>query len=190
MRHEARDRFWLQKVDRILIPKSFIHIYPHALAVRSPLHFFDDIRIHSMAKLNLVVGSMLGPPNMSQIMWSACLNRRATRPRSTAPASLAGITAEPEAHRAGGHPTHGAGDVPDNLQPFAKDLAEQQPDLNSFKYASDRLGIAVMTPSARAADAGSAAGRVRCQPIGDRLETGVTQHGSPKMPPKCGSVTG
>ena len=47
--------------------------------------------------------------------------------------------------------THGAGDVPDNLQPFAKDLADQRPDLSALKYGVIALGIAAMTPSARAA---------------------------------------
>jgi flavodoxin len=77
---------------------------------------------------------------MSQIMWPACWNRRATRPEIHNPASLAEVLAEPDAILLVITSTHGAGDVPDNLQPFAKDLAEQQPDLNAFKYGVIALG--------------------------------------------------
>ena len=57
------------------------------------------------------------------------------------PASLARITDRARSHRAGGHFHPWCGDVPDNLQPFARDLAEQQPDLAAFKYGVIALGI-------------------------------------------------
>ena len=138
------------KSGQILSP-SFIHIYPHALAVRSPLFtFFDDIRIHSMAKLNLVVGSMLGPPNMSQIMWSACLNRRATRRRSTTPPAWPGSRAEPEAIVLVVTSTHGAGMYLTICSPLPGILPNSS-RISPPSSTEDRLGIAVMTPSARAA---------------------------------------
>ncbi len=36
--------------------------------------------------------------------------------------------------------THGAGEVPDNLQPFAEALASRQPDLNALRYGIVSLG--------------------------------------------------
>ncbi|WP_432455273.1 MULTISPECIES: FMN-binding protein MioC [unclassified Agarivorans] len=36
--------------------------------------------------------------------------------------------------------THGAGDIPDNLQPFYQYLLEQQPDLSEISYAVIAIG--------------------------------------------------
>ena len=36
--------------------------------------------------------------------------------------------------------THGAGEFPDNIQPFVQQLSEQQPDLSRLKYAVTGLG--------------------------------------------------
>lgn len=36
--------------------------------------------------------------------------------------------------------THGAGEFPDNIQPFVQQLNEQQPDLSQLKYAVVGLG--------------------------------------------------
>ncbi|MDO6685834.1 MULTISPECIES: FMN-binding protein MioC [unclassified Agarivorans] len=36
--------------------------------------------------------------------------------------------------------THGAGDVPDNLQPFFQHLLEQQPDLSTVSYSVVAIG--------------------------------------------------
>ena len=159
-----------------------LKLYPYlstCFMVKIPLFtFFDDIRIHSMAKLNLVVGSMLGPPNMSQIMWSACLNRRATR-GDPQPASLARILTEAGSHRAGGHFHPWCGDVPDNLQPFAGILPSSS-RIRRLQVQVIALGIAVMTPSARAARRWIGCWRVRCQPTGDLLEIDVTQHEIPE----------
>ena len=94
---------------------------------------------------------------MSQIMWSACLNRRATRRRSTTP------------------------DVPDNLQPFAQDLAEQQPDLAAFKYGVIALGDRSYDTFCQG---GKTLDRLLAEcganRIGERLEIDVTQHEIPE----------
>ena len=36
--------------------------------------------------------------------------------------------------------THGAGDLPENIQPFADALREQQPDLSSVRYGAIGIG--------------------------------------------------
>ena len=44
--------------------------------------------------------------------------------------------------------THGAGDLPKNIQPFADALREQQPDLSSVRYGAIGIGSGEdMTPS-------------------------------------------
>lgn len=86
-----------------------------------------------MAKLNLVVGSMLGASEYVADHVVGLLEQAGHQAEIHNPASLARILTEPEAIVLVVTSTHGAGDVPDNLQPFARDLAEQQPDLAAFK---------------------------------------------------------
>ena len=104
-----------------------------------------------MAKLNLVVGSMLGAAEYVADHVASLLEQAGHQTRIHNPASLAEVLAEPDAILLVITSTHGAGDVPDNLQPFAKDLADQHPDLNALKYGVIGLGTAVMTPSVRVA---------------------------------------
>ncbi len=87
---------------------------------------------------------------MSQTTSPACWNRQAIAEIHN-PASLAEVLAEPEAILLVVTSTHGAGDVPDNLQPFAKDLAEQHPDLKALKYGVIALGDSSYDTFARAA---------------------------------------
>ena len=76
---------------------------------------------------------------------------------------------------------HGAGDVPDNLQPFAKDLAEQHPDLNALKYGVIALGDSSYDTFCQG---GKTLDRLLAEcgasRIGDRLEIDVTQHEIPE----------
>lgn len=77
--------------------------------------------------------------------------------------------------------THGAGQVPDNLQPFTQDLALQQPQLADLRYAVVSLGDSNY-------DTFCAGGRLLdqlmeqtgAQKIGERLEIDVTQHDIPE----------
>ena len=77
--------------------------------------------------------------------------------------------------------THGAGQVPDNLQPFTQDLAKSQPKLHDLHYAVVALGDSNY-------DTFCAGGRLvdqlleqnGAQKIGDRLEIDVTQHDLPE----------
>ena len=73
--------------------------------------------------------------------------------------------------------THGAGQVPDNLQPFTQDLAQRQPQLADLRYAVVALGDSNY-------DTFCAGGRLLdqlmeqtgAQKVGERLEIDVTQH--------------
>ncbi len=77
--------------------------------------------------------------------------------------------------------THGAGDIPDNLQPFAEELAHQQPDLSSFLFAVVGLGDSNY-------DTFCGAGKKmellldRCgaMALGERFDIDVTQHDIPE----------
>ena len=97
------------------------------------------------------------------------------------PASLAEVLAEPDAILLVITSTHGAGDVPDNLQPFAKDLADQHPDLNALKYGVIGLGDRSYDTFCQG---GKTLDRLLAEcgasRIGDRLEIDVTQHEIPE----------
>ncbi|NYA44805.1 FMN-binding protein MioC [Serratia fonticola] len=79
--------------------------------------------------------------------------------------------------------THGAGDLPDNLQPLLEQLAEQQPDLSQVKFGAVGLGSSEYDTFCGAIkqidDLFQARGAKR---IGDRLEIDVTQHEIPEDP--------
>ncbi|CAI1065896.1 FMN-binding protein MioC [Serratia fonticola] len=79
--------------------------------------------------------------------------------------------------------THGAGDLPDNLQSLLEQLAEQQPDLSQVQFGAVGLGSSEYDTFCGAIkqidDLFQARGAKR---IGDRLEIDVTQHEIPEDP--------
>lgn len=79
--------------------------------------------------------------------------------------------------------THGAGDLPDNLQPLLEQIAEQQPDLSQVQFGAVGLGSSEYDTFCgaiqRIDDLLIASGAKR---IGDRLEIDVTKHEIPEDP--------
>lgn len=79
--------------------------------------------------------------------------------------------------------THGAGELPDNLQPLLKQIAEQQPDLSEVQFGAVGLGSSEYDTFCGAIkqidDLLIARGAKR---IGDRLEIDVTEHEIPEDP--------
>lgn len=79
--------------------------------------------------------------------------------------------------------THGAGDLPDNLQPLLEQIAEQQPDLSQVTFGAVGLGSSEYDTFCGAIkqidDLFVARGAQR---IGDRLEIDVTRHEIPEDP--------
>lgn len=79
--------------------------------------------------------------------------------------------------------THGAGDLPDNLQPLLEQIAEQQPDLSQVQFGAVGLGSSEYDTFCGAIkqidDLFQARGAKR---IGDRIEIDVTQHEIPEDP--------
>lgn len=79
--------------------------------------------------------------------------------------------------------THGAGELPDNLQPLLEQIAEQQPDLSEVQFGAVGLGSSEYDTFCGAIkqidDLLLARGAKR---IGDRLEIDVTEHEIPEDP--------
>ncbi len=78
--------------------------------------------------------------------------------------------------------THGAGDLPDNIQPLSRQLDEQQPDLTGLPYLALGLGdsaydtfcYAIQILDRQLEDLGA-------RRIGDRLEIDVSQPDPPEL---------
>ncbi|WP_422528412.1 FMN-binding protein MioC [Serratia fonticola] len=79
--------------------------------------------------------------------------------------------------------THGAGDLPDNLQPLLEQLAEQQPDLSQVQFGAVGLGSSEYDTFCGAIKQIDDLFQSRgAKKIGDRLEIDVTQHEIPEDP--------
>ncbi|CAI2513115.1 FMN-binding protein MioC [Serratia liquefaciens] len=79
--------------------------------------------------------------------------------------------------------THGAGDLPDNLQPLLEQIEEQLPDLSQVQFGAVGLGSSEYDTFCgaiqRIDDLLIARGAKR---IGERLEIDVTEHEIPEDP--------
>ncbi|MEI7064611.1 FMN-binding protein MioC [Dickeya chrysanthemi] len=79
--------------------------------------------------------------------------------------------------------THGAGDLPDNLQPFYADLQTQRPDLSAVRYGAIGIGSseydtfceAIVKVDQLLQDLGA-------HRIGSLLKIDITQHDIPEDP--------
>lgn len=79
--------------------------------------------------------------------------------------------------------THGAGELPDNLQPLLEQIDDQQPDLSNVRFGAIGLGSseydtfcgAIRLLDQKLTDLGA-------KRIGDLLEIDVTQHEIPEDP--------
>jgi len=79
--------------------------------------------------------------------------------------------------------THGAGELPDNLQPLLEQIEEQQPDLSRVQFGAIGLGSSEYDTFCGAIklidEKFTALGAKR---IGDRLEIDITKHEIPEDP--------
>lgn len=79
--------------------------------------------------------------------------------------------------------THGAGELPDNLQPLLEQIEEQQPDLSNVRFGAIGLGSSeydTFCGAIRVLD--QKLTELGAKRIGDRLEIDVTQHEIPEDP--------
>lgn len=79
--------------------------------------------------------------------------------------------------------THGAGDLPDNLQPLFDAIEEQQPDLSQVRYGAVGIGNREYDLFCGAIDKLDKLLTARgAQRIGDRLDIDVLEHEIPEDP--------
>ncbi|WP_114192812.1 FMN-binding protein MioC [Edaphovirga cremea] len=79
--------------------------------------------------------------------------------------------------------THGAGDLPDNLQPLVEEITERLPDLSEVRFGAVGLGSSEYDTFCGAIKALDQLLIERgAKRIGDRLEIDVTQHEIPEDP--------
>ncbi|MGL5948616.1 MAG: FMN-binding protein MioC [Aeromonas sp.] len=134
-----------------------------------------------MAHFNLAVGSMLGAAEYVAEHVATLLVQAGHTATIHNPADLSHVLTPVQAILLVITSTHGAGEVPDNLQPFANALLSTQNNLNSLNYGVICLGDssydtfcqAGKTIDARLRQAGA-------NRLGDRLEIDVTQYSIPE----------
>lgn len=134
-----------------------------------------------MAHLHLLVGSTLGAAEYVADHLAERLQAAGHRTSLHNPADLATLSCAADEVLLVVTATHGAGDIPDNLKPFADSLARQQPDLSACYLAVVALGDSNY-------DTFCAAGQkmeallLACgaRPLGQRLEIDVTRHDIPE----------
>lgn len=79
--------------------------------------------------------------------------------------------------------THGAGDYPDNFQPFVEQLTQGQPDLSTVKYGLIGLGDrSYDTFCAAARNIDNLLTELGAKRVGERLEVDVSQDPVPEDP--------
>ena len=93
-----------------------------------------------MAHIHLVIGSTLGAAEYVAEHLAEQLAAQGHMTASHNPARLDELALEAEAIILVVTSTHGAGEIPDNLQPFAAELAERKPDLGAYRFAVVALG--------------------------------------------------
>ncbi|MGM3175984.1 FMN-binding protein MioC [Dickeya lacustris] len=79
--------------------------------------------------------------------------------------------------------THGAGDLPDNLQPFYDDLAASRPDLSNLSYGAIGIGSSEYDTFCGAIEKlDQLMQSLGARRIGDVLKIDITQHDIPEDP--------
>jgi len=79
--------------------------------------------------------------------------------------------------------THGAGEFPDNIQPFVNQLKDQQPDLGALKYGVVAIGDSSYDTFCQAGKAlDQLLADLGAQRLGDRLDIDVSQDPVPEDP--------
>ncbi|MGL4206767.1 MAG: FMN-binding protein MioC [Aeromonadaceae bacterium] len=134
-----------------------------------------------MAMIHLLVGSTLGAAEYVAAHLEEKLQALGHQTRNHNPASLASLQAEAGDILLVVTATHGAGEIPDNLQPFATELAQQQPDLSQQRFAVVALGDSNYdTFCAAGHTLQQLLAQCRAVPLGEGCQIDVTQHDIPE----------
>ncbi|ANI85140.1 MULTISPECIES: FMN-binding protein MioC [Kosakonia] len=79
--------------------------------------------------------------------------------------------------------THGAGDLPENLQPFLDDLQEQKPDLAQVRFGAIGIGSREYDTFCQAIEKIEAALKANgAKQIGETLKINILEHDIPEDP--------
>lgn len=134
-----------------------------------------------MAYIHLLVGSTLGAAEYVADHLAAQLQAAGHHTELHNPADLATVLASRPQLLLVVTSTHGAGEVPDNLQPFAEALASQQPDLRGLRYGVVGLGDSCYDTFC---EGGKTLDRLLtdcgASRVGERLDIDVTQQDLPE----------
>jgi MioC protein len=136
-----------------------------------------------MAQIDIIIGSTLGAAEYVAEHMAEQLQAQQHQTALHYKADLPSLLAKQQADSIWLFisSTHGAGQVPDNLQPFVEQLSQKQPQLSALRYAVIALGDRNYDTFCAAGQlidqlmAGSAA-----QKIAERLEIDVTAHEIPE----------
>lgn len=134
-----------------------------------------------MAKLNIVVGSMLGASEYVADHLADLLERVGHVCQIHKNAQLAEVIKDPNDILLVVTSTHGAGAIPDNLQPFAQAILNEDPDLTGRHYGMVALGDSCYDTFCQAGksldELLTKQGATR---LGERLEIDVSQYSIPE----------
>ncbi len=134
-----------------------------------------------MAMIHLLVGSTLGAAEYVAEHVAEKLQAAGHQTLNHNPAALATLNGQPGDILLVVTSTHGAGDIPDNLKPFADELALHKPDLSRYHFAVIGLGDSNYDTFC---EGGKRMEQLldACQamPLGERCDIDVTQHDIPE----------
>jgi MioC protein len=135
----------------------------------------------SMAMIHLIIGSTLGAAEYVAEHIVEKLQAAGHQTQIHNPASLATLHGQPGEVLLIVTSTHGAGDIPDNLQPFAEELTQQKPDLSCYHFAIVGLGDSNYDTFC---EGGKRMEQLLdyclAMPLGERCDIDVTQHDIPE----------
>lgn len=134
-----------------------------------------------MALIHLLVGSTLGAAEYVAEHVAEKLQIAGHQTRNHNPAALANLNGQPGDILLVVTSTHGAGDIPDNLKPFANELALHTPDLSNYRFAVIGLGDSNYDTFC---EGGKQMEQLleacRAMPLGERCDIDVTRYDIPE----------
>lgn len=134
-----------------------------------------------MAQIHLIVGSTLGAAEYVAEHIASQVTTAGHRCQIHNPANLDDLTFLQDDVLLVVTSTHGAGEVPDNLKPFADQLASQHPDFSHGFFSVVALGDSNYDTFC---EGGKQMERLleqcHAQPLGARFDIDVTQHDIPE----------
>ncbi|OXS16082.1 FMN-binding protein MioC [Zobellella denitrificans] len=135
-----------------------------------------------MSHFTLLVGSTLGyAEDLAEVLAGILASRGHQTVIHTSP-QVDHILIGPDHYLLLVCSTHGAGDLPDNIQPLSRQLQEQQPDLGGLPFLAVGLGDSSYDTFCQAIRSLDQQLRDRgAERVGDRLEIDVSQPDLPEI---------